>query len=227
MGRLLLELNNPQNWIPLWSFRLDEGQVWGLQKAIPEQIVPVLLDRNILAAKVTSLAGSPTWSYGGLITPLLQCSGSPFSEALVKSHRLTLKQPNLLFLDDLGEYKLKVRPPKWFPSFELDLWSYIGPEEDTGEFLRGRVRRTIPYTPNTVPTQILERRPNRTSATLFNASTSLIYIGFSSNLSPSNAPETLYPGGQWVSDGGDIGEIWMMSDTVSSTSLQIIEYAQD
>jgi hypothetical protein len=226
MGRLLLELSNPQNWIPLWSYRLEAGQVWALQKAIPEQVVPVLLERRILAAKTSSLAGSPTWKYGGLIKPLLQCPSSPFSEALIKPERLTLNDTKLIFLEDLGEYRLKIIPPKWFPSFELDLWSYIGPEEDTGEFIRGRIRRFYTYNPSPVAVQILQRRPDRSSATLYNSSTSTIYIGFDSNISKESAPETLFPGGQWVSDGGDIGEIWMIADSFSPTALQVVEYSQ-
>jgi hypothetical protein len=226
MGRLLLELGNSQNWIPLWSYRLEAGQVWGLQKAIPEQVVPVLLDRRILAAKTTSLAGSPTWKYGGLIKPLLQCSNGNFSEALIKPERLSLNDTKLIFLEDLGEYRLKISPPKWFPSFELDLWSYIGLEQDTGEFVRGRVRRFYTYTPSPTPIQILAKRDDRSSATMYNSSTSTVYIGFSPDISPSNAPETLYPGGQWVSDGGDIGEIWMVADGFSNMSLQVVEYAQ-
>lgn len=122
------QLSNSSNWVPLWSYRLDAGQILGLQVAITVQTIPVLLDSRIFAAKVTSLQGVSSWSYGGLIIPLLQCSGSPFSEALIKPCRLTLKQPNLFFLDNLGTYKLKVIPPKWFPSFELDLWSYVGPD---------------------------------------------------------------------------------------------------
>lgn len=225
MGKLLLELNKPTNWLPLWSYRLEAGQVFGLQKIIPEQIVPILVDTSIIAAKCTSLSGSPTWRFGGNLVPLLQCSGSPFSEALVKSHRLTLKQSNLIFLDDIGEYKIKVQPPKWFPSFELDLWSYVGPIEDTSEFLRGRVRRTLSYIPNPRPVMVLSERKDRTAASLYNASTALIYIGFDSSVSVTNSVEVLYPGGQWVSDGGDTGEIWMIADTVTATSLQVIEYA--
>ena len=227
MGRLLLELNNPQNWIPLWAYRLEAGQVWGLQKAIPDQTLPIKVDRRVFAAKVTSLAGSPTWRYGGLITPLLQCNGSPFGQALIKPHRLTLKQPNLIFLEDLGEYVLKISPPKWFPSFELDLWSYIGPEEDTSEYPKGRIRNLYNYNPNTSVTRVLSRNLKRTSATLFNASTTTIFIGFSQNLDSGNSIETLYPGGQWVSDGNDLGEIWMIADSVSATTLQIVEYASD
>lgn len=122
------QLSNSSNWVPLWSYRLNAAQILGLQVAINEQTVPVLLDSRIFAAKVTSLQGVSSWSHGGLILPLLQCSGSPFSEALIKPFRLTLKQPNLFFLKHLGTYKLKVIPPKWFPSFELDLWSYVGPD---------------------------------------------------------------------------------------------------
>lgn len=130
-------------------------------------------------------------------------------------------------------YQLRFEPCHYVIKYSLYLyekdtaWADGTPSVPLVETAKGRVRRTIFYTPNTVPTQVLQKRENRTSATLYNASTSLIYIGFSSNLTPSNAPEILYPGGQWVSDGGDIGEIWMMSDTDSSTSLQIIEYAQD
>lgn len=225
MGRLLLELNNPNNWLPLWSYRLSAGVVYGLQKAIPSQIVPVLLESRILSAKVSSLSGSPTWKYGGTLFPLLQCAGSPFSEALLSPLKLSLSSPNLFILDDLGEYKLKVDVPRWFPSFELDLWSYIGPIEDTGEVLRGRVRRTIPYTPNTVPVKVLDKRQDRTAATLFNASNVPVYIGFSQNLSVSNAPEMVSPGGQWISDGADVGEVWMTSNLTSTIALQVVEYA--
>jgi hypothetical protein len=130
-------------------------------------------------------------------------------------------------------YQLRFEPCHYVIKYSLYLyekdkaWADGTPSVPIVETAKGKVRRVIFYTPNTLPALALQQRENRTSATLYNASTSLIYIGFSSNLSPSNALETLYPGGQWVSDGGDIGEIWMMSDTVSSTSLQIIEYSQD
>ncbi len=130
-------------------------------------------------------------------------------------------------------YQLRFEPCHYVIRYSLYLyekdkaWADGTPSVPLVETAKGRVRRVIFYTPNTLPTLVLQRRENRISATLYNASTSLIYIGFSSNLSPSNSPETLYPGGQWVSDGGDIGEIWMLSDTDSATSLQIIEYSQD
>lgn len=130
-------------------------------------------------------------------------------------------------------YQIQFSPKHWVTRWEIEIyskdkaWADGTPSVPLVETAKGRVRRTILYTPNTQPSQVLQPRENRTSATLYNASTSLIYIGFSSNLSPSNAPETLYPGGQWTLDGGDIGEIWMMSNTASSDSLQIIEYSQD
>jgi hypothetical protein len=226
MARLLLELGNPSHWLPIWSYRLSAGVVWGLQKAIPEQVVPVLLDRRILAAKTTSLSGPPNWRYGGLIKPMLQTLSGHFSEALISNHRLTLNETALIFLEDLGEYRLKVLPAKWLPSFELDLWSYIGPEEDLGEFIRGRVRRLYNYVPSPTPVAILPLRNDRSSASLYNSSKSIIYIGFDSSVSPATAIEALHPGGQWVSDGGDVGEVWLVSDSHSISALQVVEYAQ-
>jgi hypothetical protein len=130
-------------------------------------------------------------------------------------------------------YQLRFEPCKYVKAYSLYLyekdkaWADGTPSVPLVETAKGRVRRTIPYTPNTQPSQVLQRRENRTSATLYNASSSLIYIGFASNLAPSNAPERLYPGGQWTLEGGDIGEIWMMSNANSNDSLQIIEYSQD
>ena len=227
MAKFLLELQNAQNWEPTWSYRLSGDVLYGLQRAIPEQTVPILLDARVIAVKATSLSGSPSWKFAGWVKPLLQASTGFASEVLIETKRLTLNETKLLFLDDLGEYKLKIQCPKWFPSFEVDIWSYIGPFTDTSENLRGRIRRFYTYTPNTTLTLILLPRNNRTSATLYNSSTATLYIGFNNSLTAENAPETLYPNGQWTSDGGDIGEIWIVGDRITNRSLQFVEYAQD
>lgn len=224
MGRLILDNGNPNNWLPLWSYRLTSGVVWGLNVRIPDQVVPVLVDTPIVALKTTSLAGLPQWKQGGWVTPVLQTSNPVISEISEKQTRLLLGQTVLMELGRMGEYKLKVSPAKWLPSFELDILTYVGPFTDTGEFPQGRVRVVTPYTPNTVAFLAVPRNSNRVSATLFNSSTAIIYIGFGPDISPETAIEELYPQGQWVSDGADIGDIWFISDRVLTTRLSIVEY---
>ncbi len=87
-----------------------------------------------------------------------------------------------------------------------------------------RYARTIGYTPDTLPVQVLENRADRSGATLYNGSQSTIYIGFDSSLSSTNAIEVLLPGGQWVLDGQYIGPIWMVASAAGSP-LSIAEYA--
>jgi hypothetical protein len=89
---------------------------------------------------------------------------------------------------------------------------------------KGRYARTIGYTPSPVPVQVLERRADRSGATLYNGSQTTIYIGFDSSLNAVNAIEVLLPGGQWVLDGQYIGPIWMMA-SAAGDSLSIAEYA--
>jgi hypothetical protein len=89
---------------------------------------------------------------------------------------------------------------------------------------KGRYARTIGYTPSEMPVQVLERRADRSGATLYNGSQSAIYVGFDSGLSATNAIEVLLPGGTWVLDGQYIGPIWMVASAAGS-SLTIAEYA--
>lgn len=89
---------------------------------------------------------------------------------------------------------------------------------------KGRHARTIGYTPSEMPVQVLERRADRSGATLYNGSQSTIYIGFDSSLTAFNAIEVLLPGGQWVLDGQYIGPIWMVASAAGSL-LTIAEYA--
>jgi hypothetical protein len=224
MARLILDIDNPANWLPVWSYRLTSSQVYGLNARIPDQIVPVLVDSPVLTLKSSSLAGMPTWKHGGWVTPYLQTGNQTIGEIATQQERLLLGSTKFMNLGRMGNYKLKVSPAKWLPSFELDILAYSGPFTDTGEFPQGRVRSVTPYTPNTSPVLAVPKNENRVSATLFNSSTAIIYIGFESDVSPSTAVETLYPGGQWISDGGDLGDIWFISDVVSATRLSIVEY---
>lgn len=194
-------------------------------------ILPPLLTTPTLAIEIRNRSQrNRDWTRAGYATAIAETN---VGEVAGRSETVYFGRTEVKLQIPAYPYRLRFTPWRWNFAWDLDLFtkdrsgSDGSPSVPLTEIPKGRVRRTIFYTPNTVPTQVLEQRENRTSATLYNASTSLIYIGFSSNLTPSNAPETLYPGGQWITDGVDIGEIWMISDTESSTSLQIIEYAQD
>jgi hypothetical protein len=221
---LILDLSIPSNWLPIWSARLSEGVVMSLQKRIPDQKIPVLFDRRIIAVEATCNAGSPGWKQGGWFRPRLITGNSGMNKLKISDHRIILGERNLFILEDLGQYEGLISVPKHLPSFEVDVWQYIGIEVDTYESSKGRSRLVSSYTPSPVPVQILQRNDLRVGASMYNSSSVPISIGFSQNISFDNPVEVLYPGGQWVPDGSDIGEVWAVASSFSPSSLQVVEY---
>jgi hypothetical protein len=221
---LLLELSNPVNWVPLWSGRLTESFVGESRRRIPDIVVPVQASEKIIVAEVTSLAGSPGWRDGGWLRARVLTGNPGMDKLRLGDTRLILGERTMVNLGDFGQYEINISVPKYMPSYEVDIWEYVGPMTDTYEALKGRNRVIIPYSPNTSPVMILPKTENRVSATLYNSSSVSISIGFNSSVSFTNPVEVLSPGGQWVSDGSDIGEVWLVADAVSSASLQVVEY---
>lgn len=113
-------------------------------------------------------------------------------------------------------YYLKFRAKPW--AFPWNLRIY----KDSEQF-RPRI---VPYTPTPTPTRVLAVRGDRLGASLQNSSGVTIYIGFTQNLSPENAIDKLFPGGQWLLDGKYIGEVWMLSESVA-VAVKIVEYTKN
>lgn len=140
MSHPILSLNNAQNW------QLFHRQIYRSQEAvsqgrvrghipIPPQTLPLLSDRNILAAGCHSDKAKSTWFSGGWLVPVVACGGE-FLEADFGFYRLPLNSVRLIQIPAIAQsYKLRFQIPAWFEEISLSVYQYIGTEADSTEEL--------------------------------------------------------------------------------------------
>jgi hypothetical protein len=135
MGKLLVQLGTSAHWETLYLGQwVAVPNIIGNKThfPIPPKILPVLADRRILAAGVASLKTKPTWKTGGWLTARLALPGALSFNPDVEQFRLPLFGLKLMVLPDLGHsYQMEFRIPGWFEDCELELYQYIGPEQDS------------------------------------------------------------------------------------------------
>lgn len=140
MGDPILNLNNTDNWIDLWTGSYVSGpSITQAVEPIPPVTVPFLLDSHIVAVYVESLTAKPTWNFGGLLDQQISIGltvGGGVDASLSSKRKLWLDSNTLFILPKLTpEYAIRFIVPKWFTQITFILWVYIGPEGDTTEEL--------------------------------------------------------------------------------------------
>jgi len=136
-----LELGNSENWESIWSNTItaQQGTFPNSHLPIPNQEVPILLNRHVLACAVSSATAKPTWNFAGFLGQKLFSGlivgGSPDTFA-VNKYKLWLDRITLLTFDKLTPtYSVVFEIPKWFDQVTINLWQYIGADRDSTDDL--------------------------------------------------------------------------------------------
>jgi hypothetical protein len=138
MSSLLVQFNNPNNWSPFYdrTFTVTPIGNGARYVPIPSQTLPIALDERIIAVKGTSTEALTTWQTAGWLTPLFDLSSTPLLEARWKRYRIPLRSAGLCVLPDFDlTYQLRLDIPKWLKQARIEIWSYIGPIDDSTEKL--------------------------------------------------------------------------------------------
>jgi hypothetical protein len=138
MSQLLVQFNNRNNWIRLYTGLFTVTPIGSGTRyvPIPESVLPVLSDERILAAKATSAAAIKTWKTGGWLTPIIDLVSTEFGEARLSQHRVPLGYAGFIILPEFAQsYRLRLSIPRWIKDVRIDVWQYIGPIDDSTEKL--------------------------------------------------------------------------------------------
>jgi len=138
----LLQLGNTANWQLLFSssyeaivFTTDEGAY--VAAPIPDIEVPVILDKFILAVRITtSVPPKSDWNFAGKVKQKLftgiTIDGQDATR--VKTQPLFLNQLNLVMFEKISaSYSISIKVPKWFTNAVVSIWQYTGVDSDSVE----------------------------------------------------------------------------------------------
>jgi hypothetical protein len=138
MSNLLVQFNNPNNWIEFYGNRFTAQPVGGGVRylPIPSQTLSIVSDSPIIAAKAQSDSALVNWQTGGWLTPLYDLSSTNLLEVRANRYSIPLKFTRLIVVPDFAlTFQLRFDVPKWLKDVRLDIWQYIGPIDDSTEKL--------------------------------------------------------------------------------------------
>jgi hypothetical protein len=138
VSNLIVSLNNPQNWIRLFTGEYEVTPIADGRRyvPIPSRLLPIQTDERILAVKAESTTALQNWQTGGWLIPTLDLSAAEFREARWGQFKIPLRYAGLVLLPDLNvSYRLRLDIPKWIKDVRVDVWQYLGPIEDSTENL--------------------------------------------------------------------------------------------
>jgi hypothetical protein len=138
MSNLLVQFNNPNNWIEFYADRFTAQPVDGGKRylPIPSQTLSIVSDSPIIAAKTQSDSALLNWQTGGWLTPLYDLSSTSLLEVRANRYSIPLKFTRLIVVPDFAlTFQLRFDAPKWLRDVRLDIWQYIGPIDDSTEKL--------------------------------------------------------------------------------------------
>ena len=152
MGRIL-ELSNSQNWENIYNTTVSAVQVplaggGFLQSPIPEIIVPLLLEKQILAVLInTNVPDGRKWYFGGFLYQRFQLGlvvgGNP-DASNISRRRIQLGKVQLVTFTKLtNTYSLAISVPPWFPSASIIIWEYTGIDYDSIELAVNRIEQKL------------------------------------------------------------------------------------
>jgi hypothetical protein len=132
---LILNLNDPNLWIPVWDLNVvaqslgaDAGA--GSFIRIPEQQCPMLLHKSLLAVYVSNPLAKPGWFSAGYlqqsISLPLTVGGNPTSYGA--SRRLVLGKTQIVPFLDVGvaDFAISFLCDRWHRQIKLVVWEYQG-----------------------------------------------------------------------------------------------------
>jgi hypothetical protein len=137
MSDRILDLSNAANWSDLYEYSETAiPYVVGSARfyPMPEQEIPVSVERRILAAYASSDAAEPHWKSAGWLNQQiatgLTVGGIPEGRSTT-GRRILLDRVNLIDFPLLAStYGLTFKPHYWLRDVSLRLWEYTGPDID-------------------------------------------------------------------------------------------------
>ncbi len=144
----VVELNNSDNWQSIYSTNVNAVQVpmrdgKNLVSPIPEIVVPVLLDKFILAVSVgTDVPENSIWRFAGYLNQKISTGlviGGGQDATTVKGQPLFLDQINLILFQKIStDYAVSVKVPRWFTRASITVWEYTGVDDTSESILLGQ-----------------------------------------------------------------------------------------
>ncbi len=141
----VVELSNSDNWQSIYSTNINAVQVpmqdgKYLTNPIPEIVVPILLDKFILAVSVeTDVPSGSIWRFAGYINQKISTGlvvGGNQDATTVKGQPLFLDQINLILFNRIStSYGVSVKVPRWFTRAAVTVWQYTGVDDTSEEIL--------------------------------------------------------------------------------------------
>lgn len=141
----VVELSNSDNWQNIHSTNVNAVRVpmqdgTYLINPIPEIVVPVLLDKFILAVSVdTDVPEGSTWRFAGYLNQKISTGlvvGGNQDATIIKSQPLFLGQINLILFQKIStDYSVSIKVPKWFPRASIAVYEYTGVDDTSEEIL--------------------------------------------------------------------------------------------
>lgn len=144
----VVELNNSDNWQSIYTNNVNAVQVpmqdgKYLTDPIPEIVVPVLLDKFILAVSVdTDVPSGSMWRFAGYLNQKISTGlviGGGQDATIIKGQPLFLDQINLVLFQKIStNYAVSIKVPRWFPRASITVWEYTGVDDTSEEILLGQ-----------------------------------------------------------------------------------------
>lgn len=146
MGRPVVQFQNVNHWDIVFNqaFIAQSGYLSGSYFPIPKQILPITLDKHILAVKLSSQDAKPSWVTGCWISQQIQNPATVIGNLTPQRRMCRLRETTLIdFTPYSGDYQLKLEVPMWIKDITIQIWQYIGPESDSTENLIQTVRTDL------------------------------------------------------------------------------------
>lgn len=144
----VVELSDSNNWQSIYSTNVNAVQVpmqdgKYLTDPIPEIVVPVLLDKFILAVSVdTDVPSGSIWRFAGYLNQKISTGlviGGGQDATIIKGQPLFLDQINLVLFQKIStNYAVSIKVPRWFPRASITVWEYTGVDDTSEEILLGQ-----------------------------------------------------------------------------------------
>lgn len=135
---LVPQLNNQDNWFPLYSQSFTRGTgVTGAKIPIPTVEIPIQPDEHLLAITVASSSAPAGYYVGGYASFWIQVQLGQIGGSKARagdSERLQLNKINLVRSPKLSDvYELHLAFPRYLDDMTIEVYEYIGLGEPTIE----------------------------------------------------------------------------------------------
>ncbi|ELS04809.1 hypothetical protein Xen7305DRAFT_00045450 [Xenococcus sp. PCC 7305] len=130
---IFIDAANSNNWVSRYSTSLqgEEAIVPGNYKAIPDLVVPITFEGELIAIQASSTKAKPTWKTAGWVWQRLLVNigtGSTVPNSVVQgSQKFYLDRLNTLVIPKLSSnYGLAISIPSWLPQLDIEIYEYVG-----------------------------------------------------------------------------------------------------